>query len=267
MGTKRAASAAGVSDPGTANTFSTSSKRPCHDHDQTAIKGETAGDPIVVKSKDTDSLIPFIPSGNIITIYDRYDMTLIVGDQRRPKDLKAFRINRACLSMASDVFKSMLSGSYCKSYKAEIVFPDDSPDAFLVILRIIHWQHQDLPSTFTKDQLLDLAIVCDKYFLHDMVKMAIYAKNWLFVHRKGSIYLPVNADIQDWILIAHYLKLNHNYEYLINSLAMNLQKSYDLRQPSLYFNNNGKKVTLCASLPDVVLGKLLTPVLSKTGDG
>jgi hypothetical protein len=259
MATKRAAPAAGASAPGTVNSSSTSSKRPCHDHDQTAIEGETADTPIVVKSEDTDSLLQFIPETDITTIYRQYDLTLVVGDQVHPKGIKAFRVSSACLSMAGEVFGSMFSGRYSESNKAEIVFPDDSPDAFLVILRIIHWQHQELPSTFTKDQLLDLAIVCDKYFLHDIVKMAIHSKNWLSVHKNESSYLPVNADIQDWILIAHHLRFDQDYEYLVNSLAMNLRKPKDLRQPFLYFNNNGKKESLRANLPDAVLGKLLIP--------
>ncbi|KAF2446879.1 hypothetical protein P171DRAFT_482949 [Karstenula rhodostoma CBS 690.94] len=224
MASKRTASAADASEPGTVNESSTPSKRPCHDHNQTSAKGKTADKPIAVKSEDPDSLLSFLTSSDIVTIHKKYDLTLVVGDQVHRKGMKAFRVSSACLSTAGEVFGSMFSGGLSESFKSE---------------------------------LLDLAIACDKYFLHDMIKMVIHSKSWLSPHKNGSPRLPVNVDIQDWILIAHYFRLDLEYEYLVNSLAMNLQNSQDSIRPSLYFNNNGKKVTLRAKLPGVVLEKIM----------
>lgn len=257
MASKRTASASDASDADIVHGTSSPSKRSRQDHDATSNEGIAAEKPILVKSEDPGSLLLFLTSSDIITIVRNHDLALIVGDQIHPQGTKAFRVNSACLSMAGEVFGGMFSGRFSESSKSEISFPDDSPDAFLIVLRIIHWQLHDLPSVLTRYQLLALAIVCDKYFLQDMANMAIHSKNWLAQHKHNSPHLPVDANIQDWILITHYLKLEDEYQYLVNSLAMNLQSSKGTSQEALYYHNDkGEKATLHTKLPESVLSML-----------
>ncbi|KAF1978124.1 hypothetical protein BU23DRAFT_654557 [Bimuria novae-zelandiae CBS 107.79] len=166
-----------------------------------------------LKHEKQDSLVANLNDNDLITLDDMYDLTLIVGAQGALKGVKAFRVSSACLRMAGNVFKTS---------KSEMSLPDDSPDAFLIILRIVHWQHHEMPNALNKDQLLDLAIACGKYSLYDIIKAILHLKDWLASHKKGG-YMPVDTDIQNWILIAYNFKFDQDYQYLTNSLAMNLQ--------------------------------------------
>lgn len=253
MENKRPVSALHALDSRTVNSSSHSRKRLCHDNNQKAAEGKTDNAHIMVKLENTKSMLPILPSSDIITIYEKYDLTLIVGSQIHPKGLKAFRISSAFFSMAGDSFNNILKQS--ESSEVQIAFPEDSPDAFLIILCIIHWR--DLPNTLTKDQILDLALVCDKYAIYDKIMMAVSSKNWFAAHSKGSSLLPMNGDIQDWILIAHCFRLHEDYKYLVNSLSMSLFL-HQGQTMLLYFYNKDQKETLRKGLPDVIIGKLPT---------
>jgi hypothetical protein len=89
------------------------------------------------------------PNLEIITIDPMYDLTLIVGSQQHPKGQKAFRVSKGSFRNVSAVWTKMLNGNWAESSQSEICLPDDSCDAFLIVLRIAHFQLSELPDYWT----------------------------------------------------------------------------------------------------------------------
>lgn len=127
-----------------------------------------------------------------ITIDDKYDLTLVVSSQDGMHGTKAFRVNSNVLRMASQPFNAMLSGRSAKTSKSEIEFPEDSCDAFLTILRIVHFKIDELPNFISKDDLLALAVLADKYDLINIVQPFVLTK-WLSTHKGKSWSLTVDS--------------------------------------------------------------------------
>lgn len=234
----------------------TRSKRQRTEDKQEGETGESAGQAIVIKEEETDSKVPLLAYEYVVVLDDQYDMTLVIGTLDSAKGMKAFRVSRACLRTGGEVFKNKIGGSDARS---EVHFPDDSPDAFLIVLHIMHWQQDKLPESLDKDELLELATICDKYALHRLIKTIMRLKNWLGPHKVGA-RLPVNADIQDWILVALYFKFDEDFDYLVNTLAINLQAPRNKKTTALYFNNKGNKITLRPDWP--VYSKLIIKTIS-----
>ena len=262
MAGKRAATNAAGDTGSAAPTKSTRarSKRQRVDHDEEAETGETAGQAIVIKEEETDSKVPLLTYENVVILDDQYDTTLVVGTLNSAKGMKAFRVNRACLRTSGEIFRSKIGGDNTRS---ELHFPDDSPDAFLIALHIMYWQEDLLPESMDREDLLELAMLCNKYSLHRLIKTIMRSKDWLGPHKVGA-RLPINADIQDSISVALYFKFDADYEHLVNSLAMNLQASRNKKSSTLYFNHKGNKVTLRTDLPSAVYSKPTIKLLNST---
>ena len=84
-------------------------------------------------------------------------------------DQKIFVVSSAVMRNASPVWRTMFDpqGHFMESQRSlthgEMDFPEDDPDALLCVLRIAHLQFQKIPETLNYTELLNLAIVCDKY--------------------------------------------------------------------------------------------------------
>jgi hypothetical protein len=105
----------------------------------------------------------------IVTIDKMYDLTLIVGTPEPPMRQKAFRINKGSFRNASEFWTAMLSGNWVEGDLSEISFPEDSPYAFEIVLRIAHLQFHKLPASLTQEQLVEIATLSDKYDLGRVV--------------------------------------------------------------------------------------------------
>jgi len=90
------------------------------------------------------------------------DLTLLVG-----KDpVHIFLVSRTVLSLASPVFRAMLTGKFVEASKEVVELEDDDPDALLVVLRVAHFRYNEVHRKLSDSCLLQVAIICDKY---DMV--------------------------------------------------------------------------------------------------
>ena len=84
-------------------------------------------------------------------------------------DQETLVVSSAVMRMASPVWRTMFDpqGHFMESQRSfthgEMDFPEDDPDALLCVLRIAHLQFRRLPKTLNYAQLLNLAIICDKY--------------------------------------------------------------------------------------------------------
>lgn len=85
------------------------------------------------------------------------------------------------MSIASPVWKVLCfgneSGRFSEAVERKATFPDDDPDALLLILQIAHLtQHYNLPAAIDIHLLCHLAIQCDKYDCGAV--LGIWVRKW-----------------------------------------------------------------------------------------
>jgi hypothetical protein len=214
----------------------------------TGIAGTGNDAPVNLKRKITD------PNLEVIKIDAMHDLTLIVGTPAHPKGQKAFQVNKGSFRNVSVVWTKMLSGRWVESKQSEIRFPDDSCEAFLIVLRIAHLQVSHLPKVLSRDGLYDLATLADKYELQNAVRLGAELKNWLLPHRgNGSTWLAT-TDLQQFTFIAQAFDLEDDLNYLVSRLAMDVR----VTKTSYYYTSGAaKSVKIRSDFPNGILGKLV----------
>jgi hypothetical protein len=100
------------------------------------------------------------------------------------------RVSSKHLALASAVFKALLRGGFAESrdldagLPAEVRLPDVEPAALLVLLYIVHGQPKKVPGEVSLNILTHIAILVDKYELHEVAAAA--ADAWYdLLERKG----------------------------------------------------------------------------------
>ncbi|KAI9641996.1 hypothetical protein NHQ30_009866 [Ciborinia camelliae] len=88
------------------------------------------------------------------------------------------------MSLASPVFKAMLQRSNFKEGrelasvgKVKISLPDDDPDAFAILMCVIHGRTRSVPREVDLDMLSRICTLVDKYQLHEVVE--IMSDRWI----------------------------------------------------------------------------------------
>jgi hypothetical protein len=192
------------------------------------------------------------PNLQIVKIDKLYDLTLIVGTPEHPSGQKAYQVNKGSFRQVSDVWSAMLSGNWAESEMSEISFPDDSCYAFHIVLRIAHWQFQELPVTLTQNELVEIAMLSDKYNLGRVLRAASDVKEWLQPYKGTEKLWPANVDLQDLALIPAAFGYDVDYQYLVNKLAMSVR----VEKETYYYTTRDKtKVQIRSDLPPHILGK------------
>jgi len=122
------------------------------------------------------SIVQFDPDGDVI---------LVIPQKRTVR----FQVNSHSLCLASSVFRAMLGinasfkeGSALRNRNASsppinITLEDDEPKALAVLLRIVHHQYDWIPRTLDVSQLYQVAIVCDKYDMRDV--LGLWLDQWI----------------------------------------------------------------------------------------
>ena len=87
--------------------------------------------------------------------------------------------------------------------QAELILPDDNPDALLILLYFIHAQTKKVPLKVGLSMLNDLAILVDKYELLDITEPL--ADFWM-KNIRHSIPKDLNMDLLSWICISWVFK-------------------------------------------------------------
>ena len=169
------------------------------------------------------------PNLEVITIDKYYDLTLIVGSPEHAGGQKAYQVNKGVFRHASKAWNAMMSGNWAESDMSEITFPEDSAYAFHIVLRIAHWQLQELPVTLSQQELVQIAVLSDKYDLERLLHAAAELKNWIQQHKDGGTSWPSDIDLQDFTMITAAFGLTTDYEYLVNKLAMEISVDKDKR--------------------------------------
>ena len=86
------------------------------------------------------------------------------------------------LELASPIFKTMVTGPFAEGHKdssgiRNITASDWIPDAFKVILTIIHGYHRDVPRLVSLEMLVQVAMIVDYYQCLESVE--VYTDMWL----------------------------------------------------------------------------------------
>ncbi|KAM5439740.1 hypothetical protein MferCBS31731_004150 [Microsporum ferrugineum] len=108
------------------------------------------------------------------------------------------------LILASAVFRAMLQHGFGESRvlraagSVKISLPDDDPDAFLIILNIIHGHLRQVPLEVDLQTFTQLAILVDKYELHERIE--VFAGFW-FDNLKPAIPECYTDEVPFWTCI------------------------------------------------------------------
>lgn len=160
---------------------------------------------------DEDGEITLIVGEGLIGNYEIDDEAPSTGDKRKASsavDIAAnlpivMKVSAKCLQLASPVFKAMFKdtnfeeGRVLKNTgRLELNLPDDDPEPLLVLMTIIHLQPQKVDKVMSTQELVDIAILVDKYELLGVTKG--HADRWIKALKKPG--LPARTSLKDTCL-------------------------------------------------------------------
>lgn len=192
----------------------------------------------------------------IIILDKSYDRTLIIGDPENASEQKIIRVNSGVMKLASPVWNAMLSSPFAERTMSEIPFPDDSPQAFLIILQIAHFYFSDLPEKISQEEFRDLAVLCDKYDTVRLAKPFVLSQGWLLPYKEHGGLWQSKVNIIGWVIVADMLKLEDDYEYLVTRLAMMISFQFRDKERLLGVDNYPGKSRF-RDLPSKAIGTLI----------
>lgn len=113
----------------------------------------------------------------------------------------SFKVHASFLREASPVFTSLLSPKFAEgqalmsnpSALCEINLCDDDPDCMQLVLNVIHGKSKKLPQRVSAHQIVDLALIVDKYFLHEVMELPL--DRWLTPTKHDDLYSFLSAAI------------------------------------------------------------------------
>ena len=152
------------------------------------------------------------------------------------------------LMLSSPVFKAMLQHSNFAegkelqdSKKVTIPLPEDDPDAFAIILDIVHGRNRKVPKEVNLDLMGKLAVLVDKYQMLEVVEM--FSDIWIDGLR---VNLPKNftADAVPWLGIAWVFKKEVEFRHLTSIIEQEGDSKL------------GKEFGEEVPVPELVIGKL-----------
>jgi hypothetical protein len=191
-----------------------------------------------------------------IDIDKMHDLTLIVGAPGNTGSQKAFRINKGSFRSACDAWATMLNGKWSESNMSEIRFPDDSPFAFEMVLRVAHWQFHLLPTSMTQKEMVEIGTLSDKYDLRRLFRAAFDQKKWLWPYKGNGTAWPANTDLQEFAFITQAIGFEEDFTYLVSRLAVEVE----VENGSYFYMKKSTKVQIRPDFPTGILGKFVSYV-------
>jgi hypothetical protein len=79
-------------------------------------------------------------------------------------------------------------------------FPDDDPDAFLIILYIIHGSTRQVPRRVSLNLLTELAAIVGKYQMLEVVEL--WAETWIHNWKQKAMPRTYTEDAPRWLFIS-----------------------------------------------------------------
>lgn len=185
-------------------------------------------------------------------------MSDVLGDDKKGvqqndsnKDLTkprfCIQVSAKHLTTASPVFKKLLTGSWKESVtflqKGSVEITTESWDieAFLILLRIMHCQFNQLPRKLTVEMLAKVAVIADYYDCKDVTRF--FANVWVDASEE-KFPTTYCRDLILWLWISWAFQYEKRFK-MITSTAMS--------------HSNGVISSLGLPIPDRVIGKLDPP--------
>lgn len=162
------------------------------------------------------------------------------------------------LCTASPVFRAMLGPTSSFKEACELrtktadtepyrlVLADDNPEALAVILLALHCQNKFVPVDISFQNLLDLAVICDKYDCAAAV--SLWADIWVKDWKK----MAQDAGYEQWLFIAWTFGVEDVFQNLSKKLIM--EGHYGAEDPTLFVTKEG----FCLDemlVPELVMGR------------
>jgi hypothetical protein len=103
-----------------------------------------------------------------------------------------------------------------KEGKVEVPLPDDDPIAFGILMKILHAQNHLVPKTVDLPLLANLAILVDKYRLHNAT--GVWAETWVAKLRESNPQ-RLEENLVLWICIAWVFRQSTEFNTVISVAA------------------------------------------------
>jgi hypothetical protein len=133
------------------------------------------------------------------------------------------------LILASPVFKAMLSKKFqegntlCSTGHLEISLLDDNPDAFSILLSIIHGKIRNVPREVSLRTLSQISILVDKYELHEVAET--FSDGWLNTLRP---FVPrrLTENMSAWLNISWVFCQKEHFTVLTKIVEEQMEESW-----------------------------------------
>ncbi|KAM0323548.1 hypothetical protein ACHAQA_008829, partial [Verticillium albo-atrum] len=138
---------------------------------------------------------------------------------------RRLRVHSLFVTTASKVFKAMLCHNFKEGQQLaeqgsiEVALPEDNADAIEIVFNIIHGRNNMVREILAPGELLQVAIICDKYDCTVSLTFAIQA--WLSRHSSGD-----SADQWTLAMAALVLRTEERFEAATKSLIFDHAGSY-----------------------------------------
>lgn len=117
------------------------------------------------------------------------------------------KVSSRHLALASRVFRAMFDGGFQEGIIPDnhqlrkVPLPEDDAQAMMVLLNIIYGLSREIPRTIDLQQLTAIAVLVDKYELHQVVE--VYTDIWF--HRLYNPHTIIESRLSDWIFVCWVL--------------------------------------------------------------
>lgn len=149
-----------------------------------------------------------------ITLDPLGDLLLLVGEG---ENQMTFLVSTKAMRLASSVWRIMLRplGQFkeARPENGQVLFPDDDAQALQIVLSIAHLEFHSIPETLSFTQLLNLAIICDKYDTARLIRP------WFHRWEKSFENSATDLGHEQSLLIAWVFRDPDTFKRVANSLV------------------------------------------------
>ncbi|KAH7308520.1 hypothetical protein B0I35DRAFT_491682 [Stachybotrys elegans] len=173
------------------------------------------------------------------------DVLLVVGP-----DNKQLRVHSAFLQQASSVFKTMFKPifkegrQFSEAGSVTIPLPEDDAYAMEVVLNVIHGRYDNVPESLDPKDLLQAAVIIDKY----------------------DCFTPLTLAIRTWFSSLPFTDVVNTWTVAQAALILDRHDTFDSATRSLVMNHSGSFLDLAKAHTGPIEYSLLLEVAVLEGD-
>jgi hypothetical protein len=133
-----------------------------------------------------------------------------------PSSALQIKVSSRHLAFASPVFKVMFQGGFAESSVLKssgsliVALDEDNPAAILVLMHMVHGKFYHLPTNMSLQELKNIAVLVDKYDLHETV--APFTNGW--AESAGLSKYIETEDLMSWVFICWVFGLGTKFQQL-----------------------------------------------------